>query len=260
MTSGVQFEKWFTQGFELYKGSMGLLIVTTLLTALIADITIGILAGPMMAGLFMLTLRLHDRSEPVPQIGDLFKGFEHFANAFLLLLLALGVAIAVWIALAIAAVLVGWVPLLGGLAVWALYLLVMALSCVVSLAICFSLCLMVDRGMDLKSSVTSSLEKIREDVWGYAGFAIVASLAASAGMLLCGVGVVVTLPFYACVVVVAYRDAWGHAEGAEGAPPEAPAPLPEGDPVEMAAPAAEAASDSQPEGGEEGQEKADTAG
>jgi len=86
MTEGkvdVKFGEWIQQGWELYKANIGIWIVASLLVIVISVATLGILSGPMMAGLAWMALVLVDRKEPKPQMGDVFKGFDYFLQSFL---------------------------------------------------------------------------------------------------------------------------------------------------------------------------------
>ena len=82
---------WITEAWELYKANFGLLCVATLLAALLGTFTCGVLAGALWAGLAMILLRVLRKEQPAPQIGDVFKGFDFFLQA-LLLVVVIGVA------------------------------------------------------------------------------------------------------------------------------------------------------------------------
>ena len=72
----VKFGDWIQAGFNLWKDNLALLIVAALIAILLSCVTVGILAGPMMAGLIMISLALVDKKEPKPQSGDVFQGFQ----------------------------------------------------------------------------------------------------------------------------------------------------------------------------------------
>jgi hypothetical protein len=83
------------RAFDLYKENLGLLIVVHLVGGLPSLCTIGILAGPLYAGVSLVMLALYDRKDPKPVVGDLFKGFDFFLPAFLLFLVVCAVMIPV---------------------------------------------------------------------------------------------------------------------------------------------------------------------
>jgi hypothetical protein len=60
--------------------TFGALVLASVFVVVIGTITVGILAGPMLAGLALVTLQLLDRKEPRPEAGKVFKGFDYFLN------------------------------------------------------------------------------------------------------------------------------------------------------------------------------------
>jgi hypothetical protein len=203
MGSGVQIEKWFKAGIEVYKASAGILIPACLVALLISMFTFGILAGPMLAGLMMIGLRLHDRSEPRPEIGDLFKGFDHFGQSFLL-------AVASFIAMLAATVILSVVPILGNLIALLVYGLV-------SLVAWFAVGLIVEKGMAFWPAILEALGRMKAGFWAFLAFGTLISFVGGLGGVLCGVGACLTMPLFVGAVVAAYRDIWA------GEPADAPA-------------------------------------
>ena len=63
----VKFGEWIESGFTLYKENIGLLIAVSAIALVISSVTVGILAGPMLAGVILITLKLIDKEEPKPQ-------------------------------------------------------------------------------------------------------------------------------------------------------------------------------------------------
>ena len=198
MASKVDIGGWMTEAWEVYKANFGLLCVATLLAGLLGGFTCGVLMGPMWAGLAMILLRLLRREQPVPQIGDLFKGFDFFLQA-LLLVVVIGVAGAV----------VSFVPVVGAVAPTLLAPLVM-----------FAMFLIVDRKLEFWPAIQASFEKAKQEYVSLLVLSLVAGLISAAGMILCGIGVILTAPFGAIVSAVAYRHLFEDAAAAPAA--EAP--------------------------------------
>jgi uncharacterized membrane protein len=160
MASGkVDIGGWVSEAFELYKANFGLLCVATLVAALLGVFSCGVLMGPLWAGLALIILRVARKAEPVPQIGDVFKGFDFFLQA-LLLFLVVGIAYA----------LVGSVPMVGPIAGILLTPLVM-----------FSMCLLVDRKMEFWPAIQASYEKAKEEYLSLLVLCLLASLISAAG-------------------------------------------------------------------------------
>lgn len=204
---------WISEAFELYKANFGLLCVATLIAMLLGVFTCGILMGPLMAGLTLIILRVARKEEPVPQIGDVFKGFDFFLQA-LILMLVIGAAYFVG----------GSLPIVGYVANILIQPLVM-----------FAFCLLVDRKLEFWPALQGSFEKAKEDYVSLLVLCLVGTLISVAGAILCGVGVILTAPFSVIVSVIAYRHMFEEGETAEAAPaaeavPTADDPVPPAEP------------------------------
>ncbi len=187
----VDLSNWIKDGFDLYKNNFGILLITTLIGAILASVTFGILAGPMSAGILLITLALHDKKEPKPEIGDLFKGFGFFLQSFLLII--------VWgIIIFVASVIVGILPLIGFLASLCVQLAANAL-------LMFSLFLIVEKQMDFWPASMESINMVKTNFWPFLALSVIAGVLGSIGILLLGIGIVFTLPIYFCIITVAYR-------------------------------------------------------
>ena len=77
----------FGRGWKLFQADIGLLVIAGLIGGTLSLVTCGVLAGPMMAGLFMIIRRLQKNDPAKPVAGDMFKGFDHFAQSFLFVFL-----------------------------------------------------------------------------------------------------------------------------------------------------------------------------
>jgi len=186
---------WISESIDLYKANFGLICVSMLVAVLLSVFTCGILAGPMMAGLTLILLRVARKEEPASGIGDVFKGFDFFLQA-LLLTIVIGVAYAI----------AGSVPFVGPIAGILLAPLVM-----------FAMCVLVDKKTEFWPAIQASYEKAKDDYLNLLVLCLLASLMSSIGAILCGVGVFLTLPFSAVVAVVAYRHLFEDT-AAEAAP------------------------------------------
>ena len=191
---------WISEAFELYKANFALLCVATLVAGLLSVFTCGVLAGAMWAGLTMIILRIARKEQPVPQIGDVFKGFDFFLQALLLFLV-----------IAVVCAAVSRVPMLGFVAPTLLFPLVM-----------FAMTLIVDKKMEFWPAIMASFEKAKTEYVPLLVLTLLASLISAAGLILCGIGVILTAPFGGIVAVVAYRHLFEN--GAAEAAPVATAP------------------------------------
>lgn len=193
--SKVDVGGWISEAFDLYKAHFGLFCVATLVAVLLSVFTCGVLAGPMMAGLTVIMLRAARKEEPASQIGDVFKGFDFFLQA-LLLTLVIGVAY----------VIAGSIPMVGAVA-----------GILIAPLVMFAMCLVVDKKQEFWPAIQASYEKAKDDYVSLLVLCLLAGLLSGLGAILCGIGMILTLPFSTIVSVVAYRHLFGDAE-AEAAP------------------------------------------
>ena len=211
-----KYGDWIKEGFDLYKNNLAVLILSSLIAFLLTGITLGILGGPMFAGLIKIVLRIRDNEQPVPTAGDVFQGFQYFLPSFLFTI--------VWGAIIIVGSLVlSFIPCLG-------QLLVICLSFAASAFLMFGLFLIVDKQMDFWPASMASIEKVKPTFFPYLGLAVIAGIIGEIGAVACGIGVFATMPIYFTIIATAYRDVFadGQAPPAppmqEIEPPEAPAP------------------------------------
>lgn len=191
----VKFGEWIEKGFGLYKRNIILLILATFIALVLSAASLGILAGPMAVGLYLITLGLLDGKEPKPEVGDLFKGFAFFLNS-LLFFIVWGVII-----------MVGYTvlrifPLIGDLAASVFAFAVQAL-------LIFALFLIGDQHMDFWPASMESIDKVKRNFWPFLGLIVVSSVIGGIGAIAFGIGVIVTLPIHICIITVAYRDVYG---------------------------------------------------
>ncbi len=193
MYNPVNFDAWINKGFALYKQNFALLVVTNLIAIVLSVITGGILAGPMLAGMILITLRLLRGTQPKPEIGTLFDGFNHFAQTLQFVL--------VWgiIYLVVSRALIFFTLCLGGA--------IAIVGCLtLGTLLMFAMFLIVDRGMPFWPASLASIEAVKTAFWPLLGFGLVVQLMAMSGNLLCGIGAIFTLPIYTCAMAIAYED------------------------------------------------------
>jgi uncharacterized membrane protein len=214
----VKFGDWIQRGFDLYKDNIGILIVVGLIAVVLSSITLGVLAGPMFAGAILITLALHDRKEPKPEIGDLFKGFDFFLQSLLF--------VVVWVIVAaVGSFILGQIWCLG-------WVLSMAYMLVLEALLMFGMFLIVDRKREFWPASIESIEAVKANFVPFLGLSVLAGLIAASGVILCVVGVAITLPIGLCILTVAYREVFG------GGPTEAAVATPVQPPASPTAPVA----------------------
>ena len=190
-----KFGDWIKEGFFIYKDNLGVLILSSLIAVLLIAITLGILIGPMLAGLIMIVLRLRDGKQPPPLAGDVFQGFQYFLPSFLFFL--------VWgVLLIVACVILAFVPCIG-------HFLSVCICVAANAFLMFGLFLIVDQKMDFWSASMASIEKVKPAFFPFLGLALVAGILGQIGAVACGIGVIVTMPINYTILAVTYRDVFG---------------------------------------------------
>ena len=188
----VKFGDWIEGGFNLYKNNFGTLVLASIFVVVISTVTAGLLAGPMLAGLALVTLQLFDRKEPKPEAGKVFKGFDYFVQSFLF--------VVVWgIGILIGSVVFGIIPIIGQLASIAFVYAAQAF-------LMFGMFLIVDRHMDWLPASMESINVVKTNFWPFFGLSAVAGIIGSIGFIAFGIGIVFTIPIQGCILAVAYRD------------------------------------------------------
>ena len=194
----VKFGDWIEGGFNLYKANFGTLVLGSVFVVVISAVTAGILAGPMLAGLVLVTLQLLDRKEPQPEAGKVFKGFDYFLQSFLFVI--------VWgIGILIVSIILGVIPVLGQLASIAFVYAAQAF-------LMFGMFLIVDRQMDWLPASMESINIVKANFWPFFGLSAVAGIIGSLGAIACGIGVVFTIPIQGCILALAYREVFDRPE------------------------------------------------
>ena len=176
------------KGWKLFQPNMGVLILAGVLSLVVSAVTCGLLAGPLMAGMFLLVRRLLLDDPIKPQAGDIFKGFDFFVQSLIVVVLCM-----------VAIFLLAMIPVLGQLAgfvisslmMWAiLFVAVQKLTAIDAFKKVFA----------LLQSGDFTLPFI---------FGILSSLISGLGVIACFVGILFTLPFAYCMMTCCYETLFG---------------------------------------------------
>ena len=176
------------RGWELFKANMGLLIVAGLICVLVGAVTCGLLVGPLMAGMYMVLRRLIKGDPVQPQAGDVFKGFDVFVQALLVIVLAFVIGM-----------LLGMIPVIGQIAGF----IVGAVSTWAIMFVAYEKCTAIDAFKKI-FTLTQSGEFIMPLV-----FVVVVNLISGLGVLACGIGVFFTAPLSFCMNACCYETLFG---------------------------------------------------
>jgi hypothetical protein len=170
----------FRQGWRRFIDDIGVLLIATLIAIGLTIVSLGILGGPLLAGLYgMVNMRLRDGRRP--EIGDVFAGFSRFWSYF-----GAGLALLVLIGLAS-------ITIIGGVLLATIWLYVFPL--------------MVDRGIGLGEAMKASKDLVMQGgFWEHLALVILLIVIHAAAPSPLGI---VVLPFTIVTVGVAYFAAQG---------------------------------------------------
>jgi hypothetical protein len=178
----------FKQGWRLFVKDIGPLIIGSLIACLLSVVTLGILFGPLTAGLYgMLVKRVRDGQQP--GVGDVFGQMNRFWSFFaatLVLVVLIGLAS---------------LTIIGGILLATIWLYVFPV--------------MVDRGMGLGEAMGTSYRLVRDaGFWEHLAliivFLVISSIANGA------LGILAT-PFLVALVGAGYYVAAGRSDELERA-------------------------------------------
>jgi uncharacterized membrane protein len=190
---------WIGAGWAIVKGDLGsfvLMAIVVLGLSAVASVTVlgsVVVGGPLLAGLFIAVRRrlLTGRSEWM----DVFQGFNHFLDAFLLCLVA-SVFSSIGLVLC-------FFPFF-----------------IVGAAYLFAYPFLIDRKLGFWEAMESSRRLITRDLSGYVIFFILLCLLNLVGLVMAGIGLLFTLPVSVAAVAAAYEDVVGfHKEAQQPAGP-----------------------------------------
>ena len=163
------------QGARLFVNDIGPLIIAAIIAGLLSIVTLGILAGPLVAGLYGMVIgRVRDGRHP--RVGDVFDGFDRFwAYFFAALVLALLVGLAS-------------ITIVGGFLLATIWLYVFPL--------------MVDKGMRLGEALKTSKDMVvAGGFWEHLALVVIGFVIASIAN---GALAIIASPFLIVVVAAAY--------------------------------------------------------
>ncbi len=185
----VRFSDWIQKGVSLFTGNAAVLLVCGVTAVLITGVTLGVLAGPMLAGMAIIVLNLQDERLSRPSINDLFKGFDYTIATIPVTLAFYG--------LALFQMVIHLIPLVGQV----INSIVISVGLAIGVLSVFHL---VARKVTPRKSAPVWWSLFVAN-WGpLLGFFILTMLIGVAGFLAFVVGLVVTVPIYLSIMGVAY--------------------------------------------------------
>ena len=203
------------EAFSLIKDEYWVLLAVSLVGGMIAAISLYILIGAMVCGIFLCYLRKIDGGRV--KFDDLFTGFKYFWSSLLVTILVV-VPLVAWMLVLFTTM---YLPLVlnavGSASVsdnemLSTFFVVFAVDIVVALVmVCFHslliFCfpLIVDRGLSSWDSIKLSARATMKNLGGIGGIIGLNFLMALAGGLMCYIGIYLVIPLITASNLVAYR-------------------------------------------------------
>ncbi len=180
--------RWISQGWGIVKDDLGgfvlMALVAGALWVVVGFTVIGhfVVGGPLITGMFVATRRRMQEGQS--ELMDLFSGFNYFLDALLLCFLT-------------------------SLFAFIGFLLCIFPFFIVCAFYVFPYLFMIDRRLSFWDAMEASRKVAERDIMGYVIFAILLALLNLVGLMLAGVGLLVTVPVTVAAMTVAYRDVVG---------------------------------------------------
>lgn len=182
---------WLSNGWRVYRENWSLMSIAALIGGFLSLCTAGVLAGPLLMGMYKMAFRTMRGEQP--QLGDMFNFEGRFLQAFLAFLIY-------------AAIQFGIPGGKGG----GFAILSFLISPIMTMLLAFILPLILERKMDVVQAVNKVFKLIFSRdwlMWWIVG--LVFSAIVSSSVILCGVGIFVAAPWIISSAAIAYRDIFG---------------------------------------------------
>ena len=229
---------WIGEAFELYKVNIGVWIIATLMAF------VPTIVGAIVGAIFGATSALQHSSGSQPPFGSSPSPFGRQQNAYtggLPPMLYFGIQIAsalysAWLAGGVYGTAVKQVRgevisigdiFAGGPLIWKMFGFNIVYSFAVGLGWCFCLVpgfllsgllfpayALIADGETVGNAIARSIDGMKRDMWNAGAFILVMGLVVLAGIIPCGLGLLVTIPMFYLVAALAYRDMIGMPGGA----------------------------------------------
>jgi hypothetical protein len=166
--------------WRLFVKDLGPLLIASLITVVLGTLTLGILAGPLTAGLYDMVIARVREGRP-PKVGDVFNQFDRFwsfLGATLVLAILIGLAM---------------LTIVGGFLLATIWLYVFPL--------------MIDRGVGLGEAMKTSKDMVLAGgFWEHLALVVILAIIASIAN---GALAIVAVPFFVVATAVSYFLAGG---------------------------------------------------
>lgn len=192
-TAEIKLGDWLSYGWQVYKENWMLMSMATLLGGFLGAVTIGILAGPLLMGLYRMAFKTM-RGER-PQMADLFNWDGRFLQAFLAFLIYFLIS-------------AGISGAGSNSALAALMSFVVTPFLTVMLGL--TMPLILEHDWDISKAINEIGRRMfTKDAFMWWIVGLVFAAIGVGGFFACGIGGLVTIPWMVSSSAIAYRDIFG---------------------------------------------------
>lgn len=209
-----KFNDYLSKGFELLKRDFGNIFVGMLITILMSIIPF---CSLLAAGNFYKYIRKINKNQPASP-GEIFD-FKDFMPYFIFQLIIIGGVIVLYIPLAIIAVITGATsdgsePNSIGMMMMLLYIFLMVIIIFYFLLKAFYIQALISfKGFtDIKTAWNASKTMTKDNLLSIFLFSMVVGILSQLGIILCGIGILVTMPLMYTTHYFAFEDAMKQIE------------------------------------------------
>lgn len=224
-TGRIKAIECYKEGWELIKSDYWLLFAIALVGGLIGGVSMYILLGAMVCGIFICYLQKIDTG--TVSFDNLWKGFNYFLPSFIVTLVIIIPALVVYgiiyVPFIMAMVMGSKLSpeefmglFFGALAIDLVFVIIMA--CFHTLLM-FAFPLIVDRNLSAMQAMKTSISAVWRNLSGVAGIIGVYFLLSIAGILTCGLGFYFLMPIMIAGFLVAYRKVFPAPQNPNYDPP-----------------------------------------
>jgi uncharacterized membrane protein len=168
---------YIKKAWDIYMDDLGNFLLAYIILSIINAVAFSLLTGPVMCGMMYMTLKKL-RGEKV-DLSDAFRGFDNFGYTFVA-----GIV---------------YVVVLG---VGALFLIIPAF--ILGALFIYMFPFLIDKKMRFEEAFRASVDLVKGNLLEHTLFFFVVSLISISGLILCGIGVLFTLPLFYLAFAVAY--------------------------------------------------------
>jgi uncharacterized membrane protein len=225
----VDMGKYITDGFNIFQKNIGLFVGYALVAVLILFASIFTIVGPLLVAMPLLagySIAAHKlKYNQFVDFNTFFKGFKHFGDLLVLMLIMMGITLAVMIPFGITmGMMMGGLsasgmedalsgPMFGIIAL--LYFAAILAMIAISTFYFFSMNLIIFSELKGWEAMEASRKMVMKHFWWILLLSIVISLISQAGSLLFYIGLIFTFPIGYCISYAAFHDIFRLGDGSE---------------------------------------------